>query len=126
MTEKIYTASKVKHADMWKRLRAAGANIISTWIDEAGPGETDDFEELWERIRLEVQLCDVLVLYVEPGDVLKGGLVEVGMALAGRKPVVIVSPSGKVNEQVGSWVAHPLVSFADTVEKACGFAGGST
>lgn len=35
---KIYVASKTRHAAKWKALINKGYNIISTWIDEAGPG----------------------------------------------------------------------------------------
>lgn len=50
----LYVASRVKHAPMWQRERELGAPIISTWIDEAGEGETASMSELWERITREV------------------------------------------------------------------------
>jgi len=45
----IYIASKSKHAPQWRALRDSGVPIISTWIDEAGEGETLDWTALWKR-----------------------------------------------------------------------------
>ena len=40
----IYVASRVSRAEMWRGYRdEGGVPIVSTWIDEAGDGETDDF-----------------------------------------------------------------------------------
>lgn len=83
----IYIASKTKHADKWRALRAAGEPIISTWIDEAGQGETSDFDDLWRRCISEPARAAVLIAYCEPGDVLKGGWVEIGAALSSGTPV---------------------------------------
>lgn len=82
MSKSIYIASKVKHADRWKAIRAQGVNIISTWIDEAGSGETADFHDLWQRCINEAMHCDYLIIYREPDEVLKGAWVELGAALA--------------------------------------------
>lgn len=45
----IYVASKTKHAHIWKRYRDLDFPIVSTWIDEAGEGETTDLSDLWIR-----------------------------------------------------------------------------
>jgi nucleoside 2-deoxyribosyltransferase len=90
----IYTASKTKHAALWRQLRDAGAPIISTWIDEAGEGESADLHDLWERCISESKACDALIVYREPEDVLKGAWVEIGAALAVGKPVYAVGLNG--------------------------------
>jgi hypothetical protein len=90
----IYTASKTKHAHLWRYLRAAGAPIISTWIDEAGEGESADLHDLWERCISESRDCKTLIVYKEPEDVLKGAWVEIGAALAAGKPVHAVGLHG--------------------------------
>ncbi|WP_201829673.1 hypothetical protein [Microvirga zambiensis] len=87
---KIYTASKTSHADKWKALRADGWNVISTWIDEAGIGETECFTDLWHRCISEAAEADYLIVYREPGEVLKGAFVEVGAALASGRPVLAI------------------------------------
>jgi hypothetical protein len=44
---KVYVASKTDCAPIWRACRDTfPACIISTWIDEAGENETDDYAEL--------------------------------------------------------------------------------
>lgn len=129
----VYCASRASVPErpaMWKRLRSAGANIISTWIDEANAGETLDFTLLWERIAGEIALADRLVLYVEPGDLpLKGALVEVGIAVGLDKEVLIVAPGFDVALRdcapFGSWAKHSRVRFVPDIEQAVGLLPGA-
>jgi hypothetical protein len=91
MKQGIYIASKTKHAKRWRFLRdKVGEPIISTWIDEAGPGESVDMDDLWRRCIAESSSCELLIVYREPGEVLKGAWVEVGAALAVGTPVFAV------------------------------------
>lgn len=127
---KVYVASRVKHAPLWRNFRdVAGVQIISTWIDEAGEGETADMSELWERILREVWLCDAVVFYVGVGDVpLKGAYVEAGMALALGKPVfaVIDEPlEPRSLRPVGSWLHHPNVEICPTLKIAMALASSA-
>jgi hypothetical protein len=109
--ERIYVASKTKHAPMWRRLRDEGWPIISTWIDEAGEGETSDFTDLWRRCIEEAKSASRVILYHEQGDVLKGAFVEIGAALATGVPVFVVG------DPPGSWVHHPgVIQVADLEE----------
>lgn len=122
----FYVASRASLPErpaMWQMHAQHTADIISSWIWEAGNGETEDFGELWTRIRREIITCDALVLYVEPDDFpLKGALIEVGMALALGKPVRIVAPGvelqGRTFRPLGSWIKHSKVKFFDTVDAA--------
>ena len=93
---------------------------MSSWIDEDGEGVTEDFGELWLRIQNEIDSCDELVLYAEAGDFpLKGAFIEVGMALAMNRPVVVCLPSveleGRTFRPIGSWISHPLVRRNDDI-----------
>lgn len=119
----VYGASRVKHAHMWKTLRHNGHAINSSWIDEAGEGETGDFSELWERIRSEIAHSALLVLYVEPDDFpLKGALIECGMAMALGVPVVVCAPQvaveGRTMRPLGSWILSGRVKRIDILEDA--------
>jgi hypothetical protein len=114
----VYAASRASvraRPEMWKRLRdRCGWRITSTWIDEAGEGETQSFSELWERIGLEIARAEGLILYAEASDLpLKGALVECGMALGMGKRVAVVLPGMEIEPNsmrpMGSWMAHPLV-----------------
>ncbi len=124
----LYVASRASlpaRPAMWRQLRdEAGWCILSSWIDEAGVGETDDLQELWQRIETEIALCDGLILYVEEEDFpLKGALVEVGMALARDKPVAIVLGRDLKLEAgtlrpLGSWAWHPLCMLHHKLDAA--------
>lgn len=122
----IYVASRAsipERSAMWRQLRAEGWNITSTWIDEAGEGETADFAELWQRIEGEIRAAIGVVLYAEPGDFpLKGALIEVGMAMGMGKPVACVLPGveldGRTMRPLGSWLAHLACCRLDDLESA--------
>ncbi|SFJ68333.1 hypothetical protein [Methylobacterium brachiatum] len=86
----IYMASKTAHAPRWRQMRADGLPIISTWIDEAGAGESQCLKDLWRRCVDEAAGADCVIVYREPGEVLKGAFVEVGAALAVGTPVYAV------------------------------------
>jgi hypothetical protein len=105
-------ASKTKHADKWRRLRECGAGIISTWIDEAGVGETTDWADLWSRCIGEASAADFTILYYEEGEELKGARVEAGAALAAGKTVIVVGPLSD------SFLHHPRVLTAPSVHYA--------
>jgi hypothetical protein len=113
----VYTASKTRHAPIWRGLRSAGVPVISTWIDEAGPGETASFSDLWIRCIREASTAGALLVYAEEGDVLKGGFVEVGAALGNGVPVFAVG-----TQPGWSFTSHPLVTKCASVAEAMGLA----
>jgi len=118
----LYVASRVKHAKLWQTFRAAGVLINSSWIDEAGDGETDDFEELWARIETEIRRSVAVVLYVNEEDFpLKGALIECGMALAMGKPVFVSTNAileGRTMRPLGSWILDRRVTMCDSLDAA--------
>ncbi|MFI5296533.1 MAG: hypothetical protein ACHREM_00425 [Polyangiales bacterium] len=108
---KIYVASKVLHAPMWRTLRAAGAHVVSTWIDEDGPGQTKDYAEFWTRIVEEIRRADALLFLAMPDEDHSGGTpVEAGIALGLQKPIALVGMPKK-----GTWINHPLVARVSTL-----------
>jgi len=109
----IYVASKTKHAGKWLAYRDGGYPINSTWIDEAGPGETQDFTDLWTRCCLEVNSAKVLVAYREKGEVLKGAFIEIGVALSKPKMVLLAG-----DWEGFSFAAHPVVRNMVTLNEA--------
>lgn len=123
----IYVASRAsipERSAMWRRLRDDyGWQITSTWIDEAGEGETADFTELWDRIMVEIGAARKLVFYAEPGDFpLKGAILEAGIALGMGKPVVVCLPGveleGRTFRPLGSWIRHRSVIRRDVLRDA--------
>lgn len=128
----IYVASRASipsRAAMWGAYRSSGYPIISSWIDEAGPGQTDDMSELWYRIGREIAQSKALVLYVGLDDLpIRGALVEVGMAIANDIPIhvaceYVMESSGR---PLGSWVSHPLVKLHSNVDDAMKAAMGES
>lgn len=105
MPIKIYIASKTRHAARWQTLRAQGYNIISTWIDEAGKGESKDLRDLAIRCIDEAKSADRVILYASENDILKGALMEVGAALACNVPVYVVGMSESFETALNQ---HPL------------------
>ncbi len=113
---KIYGASKVRHASLWLAAKQNGYNIISTWIYEAGAGQSKSLKELSERCIQEVKDSDVVIVFAEPNDKLKGAFIEMGVALAFYKPVFYVG------ELTGAFSHHPLVikfKNADAALSSC-------
>ena len=111
----IYTASKTKHAPKWIELRGKGYNVISTWIDEHQPGQTENFADLALRCIQEPAKADVTILYCEPGDYLKFALVEVGAALAAGKKIIIIGMGRSLS---ATMLHHPNIQHVQTIEAA--------
>lgn len=115
----IYIASKTKHADRWRCLRDDRPNgiefpICSTWIDEAGEGESSDLSDLWQRCIHEASHADVLVAFQQDADeTWKGAFIEIGAALSAGVPVIVIGPNSSL-----SFAHHPLVSTDDEVWNA--------
>lgn len=122
----IYVASRAsipERSAMWRAYRADGVPIVSTWIDEAGEGETACYVDLWDRITSEISGSAALILYAEPNDFpLKGALIEVGIAIGMCKPIIACLPrvqlTGDTLRPVGSWIKHRLVARNDSITDA--------
>lgn len=115
MKQRIYIASKTKHAEKWIKLRDQGLNITSTWIDEAGPGKSSNLSDLCERCVREAYQCNLMIVYREDGDYLKGAFIEMGIALAAKVKVYLVGPvlpAGSV------FTHHPNVYHFSNIEDA--------
>lgn len=116
MSKGIYIASKAKHGPRWVALRGAGAPITSTWIDEHEEGATTDWSDLWDRCIAEASSAAVMVVYVEPGEVHKGSLVELGAALHAGVPVLWVGP------EYSTAPRHRLVTKVSSIDLAMSLA----
>lgn len=113
----IYIASKTKHAKRWIEYRDKGYPIISTWIDEAEKGASKSMSDLWCRCVEESSRADILIAYAEPGEILKGALVEIGASLASGKRVLAVGL-----DQSMTVLNHPQVLRVADIDNAFKFA----
>ena len=112
----IYVSSKLKHKDIWL---ACDLPISASWIHgkELPPEECSD---MWERYRDEIEKSDAYLLYVEPEDMLKGCILEMGMAFTARIPIVIIW-AGSIEDlakKIGTIVYHKSVSIVGTLGDA--------
>src|SRR5208282_5244059 len=110
----IYIASRARHAQRWRELRGSGVPIISTWIDEAGLGETQDFSDLWQRCISEASHAGALVAYSEDGEGLVGGLIEIGAGLAMGVHVFVTGESLGLSKVCH----HPLATRCASLDSA--------
>jgi hypothetical protein len=109
----IYVASKTVHAPRWRFLRARGVPIVSTWIDEAGQGETLDMADLWSRNLAEAAGASACIVYSEPGETMKGAIGEALVAAFLGVPVYAVGV-----EAHHTWLHHPGILVTGAVELA--------
>lgn len=111
MTAKVYTASKVFRAPMWRSLRADYPNIefTSTWInDDITPlmeAQAETCQKGWIKNVKDVQRSTHLLCYAEKDDPLSGTLVEIGVMLGVGGRVYLIGDC----ERFSTWTHHPLV-----------------
>lgn len=117
---KVYIASKLSHAAKlidFKREDIPGALVTSRWLHMVSFEQTAkpaDFTWCWMIDENDVRDCDVLLIYGEPDDELRGALIEVGMAIALRKVVLVVGDC----PSFGTWQYHPQVVRLDILQQA--------
>jgi hypothetical protein len=113
MRNAIYVISKVSYADVWQRYRSLGYPIISSWIDD-GLELDIDFANAWPRYLSEAANAKFAIIYVAPGEVLKGGLFEAGAALANGAIIYLVGELAAV-KTIGH---HPNMRTAKNIPQA--------
>lgn len=123
---KVYTASKLHHATLWRLLRDNHPEIefTSRWIEHEEEMEANatpaDFAHYWTMDAQDVERADFVLLYsgsrYEKPDELRGALVEAGMKLGGGGVVLAVGlPSSH------SWSFHPRVVRFLSLDEAFDF-----
>lgn len=116
---RVYTASKLRHAPMWRELCASTEHVQfhARWLKHLALGTPDTPEravEFWMQDEQDVKDADAVLVMADGNDHLRGALVEAGMAIAYGVPVVVV---GK-HADYGTWQYHPGVTRADDMEHA--------
>jgi hypothetical protein len=114
---RIYPASKTKHLEFWKALRAAGLPIVASWIDsEINLSDSEPTSDAWQRHWAtcvnEAAAADITLLYAAKDERQMGSLIEAGAALAAGKQIFLVSP------HPWSWRHHERVRSFDSLAKA--------
>lgn len=111
---KVYTASKLKHAAMWQGAYSQFRYIhfVARWPFLTGMVEdsAENAAKFWEDDFRDVKESDIVLLYAQPEDKLRGALIEAGYGLARGKAVWCVGTS----EDFGTWQWHTSVKrFTD-------------
>ena len=120
---RIYTASKLRHGHMWRKICDNRSDVIlhARWLKHIPIGTPDDpmnAPAFWLQDQQDIRDSDAVLVYAEPTDMLRGALVEVGMALAYGVPVIVVGD----HEDYGTWRWHPLVHWAPDIDAAIALA----
>lgn len=107
---RIYTASKLRHASLWRSLKEEWKDFdfVARWpTDHVGniPDSATFARWFWLEEIEDVARCDVLVIYAQNDDHLRGALVEAGAAIALHKTVIVVGQ----HADYGTWQWHPSV-----------------
>ena len=118
---RVYTASKLEEYKRWLKIQKEHPGVFfhARWIKhmEIGtPDRSERAQEFWLQDQEDVESADVVLLYETNGKVLKGALVEAGMAISRGIPVLVVGDEAKI----GNWVYHPGVTIVATLEEALG------
>ncbi len=113
---KYYVASKSKHGKIWISWRDKGINIVSRWIDKYDQGRfpSEYQTEHWDNILEDIKSSDVLILYSEAGEIQKGALAELGMAMALNKKIYYV---GSKNDKKCTALEHASIQIFDNLEQ---------
>lgn len=113
---KIYTASKVRHADMLRNLRTTidtnGIHFNARWVETCNLAfNSTKPVSHWQRENFDdIERADAVFGYAEVGEHLKGGLVEIGFAIRAGKPIYLIGQSVKPDLSKGqetTTVYHP-------------------
>ena len=122
---KVYTASKLTEGPLWRQLRNdwPEIEIVARWpflhvSDTGEPGWPSDCPAhgsiFWRHDHDDVVACDVVLVYGQGDNALKGALVEAGMGIALGKTVIVVGS----HPSYSTWQFHPAVKRVATLSDA--------
>jgi len=106
---RVYTASKISQAPRWLALAREWPEVefVARWPHLIGhtPDEGVFMKAFWQQDHEDVAKAHVVLTYGEPGEHLRGALVEAGMGIALGKTIIVVGD----HPDYGTWQEHPLV-----------------
>ena len=118
--KRVYTASKLETAATWRELQqlwARDAFFHARWLRHTLIGTPDSPEHaarFWFEDEEDVKYADALIVYATPEQHLRGALVEVGIAIASKVPVIVVG----AHADYGTWQYHDGVIRVDDFDGA--------
>lgn len=116
---RVYTASKLQNGAMWRDLHARWPHVYfhARWLkhNQIGtPDHPDLAVRFWVEDENDVRSADALLIFAHPGEHLRGALVEAGIAIACKIPVIVVGD----HSDYGTWQYHPGVTRVADLEAA--------
>lgn len=118
---RVYTASKLQHAEMWESICANNSDFIfhARWLKHVTTLKTEDSPEnarnFWLQDIEDVKTADAVLVFGTMDEDLRGALVEAGCAIAMGIPIIVAGSS----KSFGTWQYHPGVVFrADSLDQA--------
>jgi nucleoside 2-deoxyribosyltransferase len=82
-------------------------------VENSAQETPENAAKFWVEDDEDVTSADAVLVYGEGDDHLRGALVEAGMALARKIPVLIVG-----DYEYGTWIYHPDVLRFETLDDA--------
>jgi hypothetical protein len=116
---RVYTASKITTAPLWRELSKQWPHVMfhARWLKHNEIG-TPDLKEyagrFWQEDEQDVKCADAVLVYAKEGEHLRGALVEGGMAIAFKIPVIVIGE----HTDYGTWQYHPCVERVKTLDEA--------
>lgn len=116
---RVYTASKLCHAELWKKLRVLFPEVYFTARWPYLVGQIEDqpaqAEQFWQDDLADIARSDVVLVYTAGREEhLRGALVEAGMGIALGKIIMVIGD----HPDYGTWQYHSSVYKYPTVEVA--------
>lgn len=122
----IYPASKTVHCHKWRAIDLSSKfiKISARWVKQViiddgdllkqGPGTLNATmaRRCWIEDEEDICRSDYLMLYAEQEEHLRGGLVEAGIAIHAKIPVIIIGE----HLDYGSWQHHPGVIHVSSLD----------
>jgi hypothetical protein len=115
---RVYTASKLHHRQRWISIRSQwpGVTFTARWpdLERDGPPSDEEARINWLNDEADVRSADVVLVYAEQGEHLRGALIEAGIGIALGKTVLVVGD----HPDFGTWQHHPKVTHAADLDDA--------
>lgn len=107
---RVYTASKLGQAPLWRKLQNEWPHVFfhARWlrhVELKTPDSPENAVRFWQEDEQDVKTADALLIYAAPDEHLRGALVEAGIAIASKVPVIVVG----THVDYGTWQYHPEV-----------------
>lgn len=115
---RVYMASKMHHAEKWRALYShhPEIHVVNAWcfLEPFVDASDANARKFWQDDFDDIARCHAVIVYAEPGENLRGALVEAGIGLGLDKTIIVVGD----HPDYGTWQHHPSVHKSSSIEAA--------